>query len=70
MNESFSLYMNGKDYQEKVNALKECYKQASVLLGYYFYLPVQIGSDWKIFRYFNGEEEKMSLKEFKKSLVD
>ena len=37
-------------------------------VGYYFYLPVQVGSDWQIFRYFNGMEEKMSLREFKKSL--
>jgi type III restriction enzyme len=68
INQSSELYINKEEYEAKVDALKECYKQASILTGYYFYLPVQVGSDWQIFRYFNGEETKLSLREFKKSL--
>lgn len=68
INQSSELDINKEEYEAKVEALKECYKQASVLTGYYFYLPVQVGSDWQIFRYFNGTEEKMSLREFRKSL--
>ena len=68
LNKSSELNIDQEEYETKINALKECYKQASYLTGYYFYLPVQIGSEWQIFRYFNGEEDKLSLREFKKSL--
>ena len=49
INQSFELYINKEEYEANIDALKECYKQASVLTGYYFYLPVQVGSDWQIF---------------------
>lgn len=68
VNQSSELDINKEEYEEKIKALKGCYKQTSILTGYYFYLPIQVGSGWQIFRYFNGNEEKMSLREFKKSL--
>ena len=35
-------------YEEKIKVLEECYKQAAVLTGYCFYLPIQNGSTWDI----------------------
>ena len=66
VNESSSIELNREEYELKINELKKCYKQASLLTGYYFYLPIKTGNDWQIFRYFNGIEDKLSLREFKK----
>lgn len=68
VNKAYDLDINEEEYKEKINALKACYKQASKLTGYYFYLPIQKESQWQIFRYFNGVENVMSLRDFKKSL--
>ena len=67
LNKSSESHVNELEYKEKILELKKCYKQASLLTGYYFYLPVKNGSDWHIFRYVNGKEEQMSLREFRNS---
>ena len=35
-------------YEEKIEELKRSYLQASILTGYYFYLPMLIGEEWII----------------------
>jgi hypothetical protein len=45
--------------------LKRCYKQASLLTGYNFYLPVLKGEDWHISLLAKGEEKTLTLNQFK-----
>ena len=62
--------MDSDEYKAKVLALRECYKQCSLLTGQIFYLPVLEGETWKISRFLNGEEKTLSEKEFKKFVVE
>lgn len=48
INESSSINLDRGKYEEKIRALEECYKQAAVLTGYCFYLPIQVGDTWDI----------------------
>ena len=52
------------EYEEKIQALRECYKYASKLTGYYFYIPIKQGLEWKIYKMFDGKEELLSEKSF------
>lgn len=52
-------------YKAKVEELKRCYKQASLLTGYIFYLPVYKGDEWHITQLANGNEKNMTLDQFK-----
>ena len=52
-------------YQLKIEELKKCYKQASLLTGYIFYLPVLKDDEWHITRLQNGEEDSLTEKQFK-----
>lgn len=52
-------------YRLKVEELKKCYKQASRLTGYYFYLPVLRNDEWRITQLSNGKEVNMNLNQFK-----
>ncbi|MBO6120149.1 MAG: DEAD/DEAH box helicase family protein [Lachnospiraceae bacterium] len=56
-------------YKEKVAELKKCYKVASKLTGYMFYLPMLKGKEWIIYRYKNGVEETFSIIAFREHLV-
>lgn len=53
-------------YKIKVEELKKCYKQASLLTGYLFYLPVLKDDEWHITCLHNGVEENITLDQFKK----
>lgn len=64
INDSSKLNIDKEEYEEKVCALKECYKECSKKTGHIFYLPLMQGSDWKITIYKNGEEKNISKKEF------
>lgn len=44
-------------YEEKINKLKEAYKQASKLTGHIFYIPIQRGAEFEIWRCEQGKEE-------------
>ncbi len=65
VNLSSSMNIDLKTYQEKVLALKECYKFASSITGYDFWLPIQNGSDWDIYHYRDSKEDQLSFEEFK-----
>ena len=57
---------DGINYKMKVEELKKCYKQASRLTGYLFYLPVYKGDEWHITQLANGNEKNMTLDQFKR----
>lgn len=56
VNKDNSINLDEKSYKEKAEKLKKAYAYASKKTGYFFYLPVKIGNDWKIWAYENGNE--------------
>lgn len=64
LNNSNLLNIDSEEYKQKIDALKECYKYASKLTGYYFYIPIKEGSIWNIYQMNNGNEVLMNRKEF------
>lgn len=65
LNSSKLIELNTDEYEDKIQALRACYKQASKLTGYYFYIPIKIESEWNILCMHDGKEEELSLKKFK-----
>ena len=57
VNCSIEFGIDKNEYEKKIRELKECYKIASKLTGYYFYLPIKKDNDWYIIWYYNGEEQ-------------
>jgi type III restriction enzyme len=55
-------------YEKKILELRKCYKQASLLTGQIFYIPVLKGNVWTIDRYRNGEEDTQTYDMFVKSV--
>ena len=55
---------DSEQYKLKVEELKKCYKQASVLTGHIFYLPVLKDDVWQITRLMSGNETKMTKEQF------
>ena len=70
VNQSSSLNIDTESYEEKIRALKNCYKQASIITGHYFYLPILSNDDWQITVFYNGEEKTVSKKEFRKNICN
>ena len=66
LNQATDSNIDSEDYEAKVNALKEAYKHASKLTGYYFYIPIQVEDVWTIYQYASGEENMLSKNEFLK----
>ena len=52
------------EYKIKIEELKKCYKQASKLTGYYFYLPVLKDDIWHITQLYNGKEKSLTKEMF------
>lgn len=66
VNEGFAKPgLDPESYKKKILALKECYKQASVLTGHIFYLPIKEERSWKITRLLNGVEDSITLEQLK-----
>ena len=57
-------YAVGNIYVAKVAELKKSYKQASILTGQYFYLPIQTGNDWQITCFATGVESTLTSSKF------
>jgi len=51
-------------YKAKVNELKRCYKQASLLTNQIFYLPVLKDDIWQITQCINGNERTVTKEQF------
>lgn len=57
-------------YNDKINEIKDAYKQASKITPQLFYLPIKNGRDWDIIRYKNGIESHLTFDQFKLSLSE
>lgn len=51
-------------YKKKIENLKECYKQASIITGQIFYLPIMKNDTWQIIQLYNGVERSLTKKQF------
>lgn len=60
---------NREKYEMKVEELKKCYKQASLLTGHIFYLPVLKADVWYITQLINGEEVNLTKEQFIKFMM-
>ena len=59
-----------KEYEAKVNKLKECYKAASSKIkDHLFYIPIKDGDRWQIFRYKDGVEDVLNKSDLKDSIA-
>lgn len=67
VNNSNNISLDKEEYENKVRALKEAYKQASEITKQIFYLCILRGEEWKIVKYENGEEWTISKQQFKDS---
>ena len=61
-----TVMFDSMDYKMKIEELKKCYKQASKLTGYYFYLPVLKDDVWQITQLYDGEERHLTKEMFEK----
>ena len=48
-----------------MNELIRCYKQASIITNHVFYLPVRKDEEWYITRLLCGEQDTLTLDQFK-----
>ena len=55
---------DSEEYKRKVDELKKSYKQASIITGYNFYLPVLKDDIWYITKLYNGEERNLTKEQF------
>ncbi len=60
-----SSNFDSDEYKDKMEELKKCYLQASLLTGYNFYLPVLEGESWHITLLSKGQESTLTLNQFK-----
>ena len=65
VNCSNSSNFDSDEYKDKMEELKRCYKQASLLTGYNFYLPVLKDETWHISVLSRGTETTQTLNQFK-----
>ena len=61
-----SSSFDSDEYKTKVEELKRCYKQASILTGHIFYLPVLKGDVWHITRLMDGRADSLTEEQFVK----
>lgn len=62
---STPLSFDSTEYKLKVEELKKCYKQASLLTGHIFYLPVLKDDVWQISCLHNGDAKTLTEEQFK-----
>ena len=65
VNQSASFGFDNNIYVAKVAELKKCYKQASLVTGHIFYLPIMRDDIWRITKYENGVEETLTIDQFR-----
>lgn len=69
LNQSQQYNINKAEYDAKIFKLAECYKYASKVTPYTFYIPIQIGNKWIIEKYTNGIYERIVKVELVKLLT-
>lgn len=70
INKASDSKIDAQEYEDKVHALKECYRYCSKLTGYSFYLPVLKDDNWEIIRFESGNEDTLSEDQFIEWLED
>ncbi len=65
VNQSALVGLDNNIYIAKVAELKKCYKQASIVTGHIFYLPIMRDDIWRIIRYQNGAEDTLTIDQFR-----
>jgi type III restriction enzyme len=65
VNCSNASHFDTDEYKDKMEELKRCYKQASILTGYNFYLPVLKDESWHISLLSNGSETTLTQNQFR-----
>ena len=69
VNKSGTMPVDEAEYERKVNELKACYRKSSELLpDHVFYLPIQKGDDWDIFKFEHGNPSMTSLDGIRKDI--
>ena len=56
--------IDADSYVKKIDALRIMFKTASKVTNQYFYLPIKVNSDWKIYRLSNGNEDILTKDSF------
>lgn len=69
VNQSASFGFDNNIYLTKVAELKKCYKQASLLTGHIFYLPIMRDDVWRITTYKSGEESTLTIDQFRNFVI-
>lgn len=70
VNNANDFNIDTDEYNNKINELSKCYKQASKLTNHIFYLPILQGEIWKIKRYKDGAEDIITDVQLITSLKD
>lgn len=63
------ISIDTQQYKRKIEELKKCYMQASILTGHIFYLPVLKDNVWYITQYKNGKENNITKEQFVKFIA-
>ncbi|AVP49000.1 DEAD/DEAH box helicase [Williamsoniiplasma luminosum] len=69
INESNHFNFNSEEYKRKIQALRRAYKYCSKITKQNFYIPVLIGSNWRIYTFIDGIEDEKNLDELKKIIT-
>lgn len=72
VNKSSSYDLDDEFYKEKIEKIKKAYIYASKMTGYIFYLPIQNGDDWQIWKCENGkiDDDFMNEDIFKSYMIE
>ena len=70
VNQSSSFTFDNNLYISKVNELKKCYKQSSLITGHIFYLPVMKDDIWRIIKYEKGDESTLTIEQFRNFILN
>lgn len=70
MNNSSSLQIDTKVYEEKVRILKDLYLKVSSKVDHYFCLPIVSGDNWTVYCFHNGNSYKLNYDQFKNAVND
>jgi len=60
INVSSGFLFDSEDYKAKIEELKRCYKQASLITDQIFYLPIVKDDIWHITQFYKGDERTLT----------
>lgn len=68
VNVSNDAQFDSEEYKIKTNALKDCYRQCSILTGYCYYLPILKDDVWHIHVFHKGKDGIITVDRFREWL--